>query len=296
MTEIRSSAEIEDVSDTALWVAVYRALETERPDAAFRDPLARTLAGDRGERIARKMKLSKMMAWIMTVRTTAIDQLVLEAIRLGVDTVLNIGAGMDTRPYRMDLPPSLRWIELDFKHLIDFKNEKLANEKPGCKLERVAMDLAARPARQKFFADIQSNSKSVLLITEGVIPYLTAEAVEELMDDFSKQSHFKYWIQDFYQETGGRNWRKRWGNKLKRAPMQFHVENREEFFRRGGWVREKTIYAADETQRIGRNIPLPFPWNLVMRMVPKRHQGKYKENYGFDLLKSTIHSASNSNR
>ncbi len=33
------------VSDTALWVAMYRALEWERPDALVRDPWARQLAG-----------------------------------------------------------------------------------------------------------------------------------------------------------------------------------------------------------------------------------------------------------
>jgi len=31
---------IENVSDTARWVAVYRAMETARPDAIFKDPFA----------------------------------------------------------------------------------------------------------------------------------------------------------------------------------------------------------------------------------------------------------------
>ncbi len=42
---------IENVSDTALWVAVYRAMETARPDAIFRDPYAERLAGDKGVKI-----------------------------------------------------------------------------------------------------------------------------------------------------------------------------------------------------------------------------------------------------
>jgi O-methyltransferase involved in polyketide biosynthesis len=50
---MQKAAEIRDVSDTAIWVAYYRARETERPDAMFRDPLARVLVGDRGEKIAR---------------------------------------------------------------------------------------------------------------------------------------------------------------------------------------------------------------------------------------------------
>ena len=34
---------IENISDTARWVATYRAQETGRPDAIFRDPFARRL-------------------------------------------------------------------------------------------------------------------------------------------------------------------------------------------------------------------------------------------------------------
>jgi O-methyltransferase involved in polyketide biosynthesis len=40
---------LRNISDTALWVAQYRVMETERPDAHFRDPLAKKLVGDRGE-------------------------------------------------------------------------------------------------------------------------------------------------------------------------------------------------------------------------------------------------------
>ena len=46
---------IHNVSDTALWVAIFRARETEREDAIFSDPYARVLAGERGEEIAKAM-------------------------------------------------------------------------------------------------------------------------------------------------------------------------------------------------------------------------------------------------
>ena len=41
---------IENISDTARWVAVYRAMETARPDAIFRDPFAERLGGSAGGR------------------------------------------------------------------------------------------------------------------------------------------------------------------------------------------------------------------------------------------------------
>src|SRR5438093_7634060 len=100
---------IHDVSDTALWVATYRALESERPDAHFRDPFARRLAGERGEEIVRSLPGGRVMSWPMVVRTVVFDEFVMRLVRKeGADTVLNLAAGLDARPWRLALPKSLR--------------------------------------------------------------------------------------------------------------------------------------------------------------------------------------------
>ena len=49
------SGEIEHVSDTAFWVATFRAPESERADAVFEDPLAGILAGEKGREIVKSM-------------------------------------------------------------------------------------------------------------------------------------------------------------------------------------------------------------------------------------------------
>ena len=95
-----ASGTIEHVSDTARWVALYRAMESERPDALFHDPYARRLAGERGERILASLKQGRTWAWPMIVRTAVMDELILRGIaRDRVDTVVNLAAGLDTRPY-----------------------------------------------------------------------------------------------------------------------------------------------------------------------------------------------------
>src|SRR3954464_784567 len=100
---------IENVSDTALWVAVYRAMESARPDALFNDPYAERLAGERGHRVVAEMKGAKDSAWAMIVRTAVMDEIIMERVRgAGVDTVLNLAAGLDTRPWRLPLPPTLQ--------------------------------------------------------------------------------------------------------------------------------------------------------------------------------------------
>ena len=133
---------VADVSETAHWVAVYRAEESERPDALFKDPWAGRLAGDRGHQIASQIGGSQYVRWSVVTRTVVIDAFIRDRVASGVDAVLNLGAGLDTRPYRMSLPASLKWIEVDYPHMIDFKEGMLQGEKPTCQLERVRLDLS----------------------------------------------------------------------------------------------------------------------------------------------------------
>src|SRR5690349_10113943 len=90
---------IRDVSDTAFWIAHHRATESQRPDALFRDPLALRLAGQRGRDIASSMPAAAVTGWMVVLRTVVIDAFIQQAIAGGADAILNLGAGLDTRPY-----------------------------------------------------------------------------------------------------------------------------------------------------------------------------------------------------
>src|SRR6185312_9954090 len=123
---------IRNISDTALWVAYYRALESERPDGLFRDPYARQLAGERGAAIAASQPFLDQNAWSLLARTYLFDQFIHQEVALGADLVVNLAAGLDARPYRMSLPATLHWIEVDLPAILDYKEEVLSTEKPGC--------------------------------------------------------------------------------------------------------------------------------------------------------------------
>src|ERR1700737_4548586 len=168
MTTESNDKPLRNISDTARWVAYYRAMETERSDATFRDPYARKLAGQRGEEIVRTLRGGKRGAWAMIVRTALFDELILKVLaREAVDAVLNLAAGLDTRPYRLPLASSLQWIEVDFPETIAYKEELLAGESPRCHLERVPLDLAAPEARRSLFTRINERASRVLVVAEG---------------------------------------------------------------------------------------------------------------------------------
>src|SRR3954470_716815 len=189
---------IKDVSDTAFWIAHYRAEETVRKDGLFRDPFAARLAGEHGAKIAATMPRSEMIAWTVVLRTRIIDDYILDAIKSGVDTILCLGAGLDARPYRMDLPATLRWIEADYPHVIEYKERQLAGEAARCQLERVKVDLADRAVRREFLTQVDVQAQRCLVLTEGVIPYLTEEQVGSLADDLHAMRCTQYWITEYF--------------------------------------------------------------------------------------------------
>src|SRR5207247_75824 len=133
---------VSHVSDTARWVAAYRATESARRDALFRDPLAARLAGERGRAIVAAAPRRLRSGWSIVARTKLIDDLVAASLAAGCDRVLNLAAGMDTRPYRLPLPPALTWVEADLPGIVEEKERLLAGETPACTLVREKVDLA----------------------------------------------------------------------------------------------------------------------------------------------------------
>ncbi|HTZ74810.1 MAG TPA: SAM-dependent methyltransferase [Candidatus Aquilonibacter sp.] len=250
---------VENVSDTAFWIAHYRALETQRPHALFRDPLAERLAGNRGGKIAAAIPMGRITAWMVAIRTTVIDSYITRAIAEGVDTILNLGAGLDTRPYRMNLPSTLAWIEADYPQMIDYKEKLLATESPRCRLDRVRIDLADDEQRRKFLANVNARAKKLLVLTEGVITYLTNDQVAALADDLHSLANLRYWIVEYFSPDVVK-FRQRTGiqQKLQNAPFRFKPGDWFGFFAQRGWRPEEIRYLPEEGRRLGRPVDLPI--------------------------------------
>jgi methyltransferase (TIGR00027 family) len=195
--------QIQHVSDTALMVAACRALETARPDGFVRDPFAERLAGERGMAIARALPRLEVMAFGVGVRSRCLDDLVSKCVNeRGIRAVLSVGAGLDARPWRLDLPADLRWIEVDFPAILDYKASVMESETPKCSLVRLAADLDDPAARKAVFASVPEAPS--LMITEGLLMYLAAETIEALALE-SAASAVRYWLSDITSPGFARN-------------------------------------------------------------------------------------------
>jgi methyltransferase (TIGR00027 family) len=233
---------IRHISDTALWVTVYRAQESERADAVFRDPYARKLAGDRGMEIAAAMPFAQRHAWTYVARTWLIDQIIAREVGSGTDLVINLAAGLDSRPYRIPLPAPLRWVEVDLPGMLDYKQQVLAAERPVCALERVPLDLRNTAARHALFQRLGDEGKRVAIISEGLLIYFEVGEAAELARDLAARSSFRRWVTDLTSPALLKMLQKTIGGPLDSvgSPLKFAPREGPEFFAPCGWKSVET--------------------------------------------------------
>lgn len=270
---------ISDVSDTARWVAIYRAMETERPDALFHDPFARRLAGEKGEAIVNNMKDGRKMAWPMILRTFLMDEIIMREITQGADTVLNLAAGLDARAYRMALPDSLHWIDVDQPRMVQYKADQMKNEHPLCQYETVPLDLADADARRALFARVNAGARRVLVISEGLLIYLTAEQVAGLADDLHAQPNFQHWLSDLASPGLLKMMGKSWGAAVAagNAPFQFGPADGPRFFSKHGFRELEWRSFFDEGIRLNRT----FRFARLFRLLGALSSAKRKEQFRY---------------
>ncbi len=235
------------ISDTAFWTATIRAHESERPDALFRDPLARRLGGERGERIRGQMPAAQ--EWAFVTRTVLFDRVIAARVASGTRAVVNLGAGLDARPYRLDLPPEVRWVEIDLPELLEAKAAAIGVERPKCRLERFGLDLKNRPARQVALDRIGQG----LAMTEGLTIYLSEDEVAGLARDLA-EAEFDYWLLDLaspallemLQATTGRV------TAAAGAPLRFAPRDGVKFFEPHGWTPMSVESVFETALQLGR--------------------------------------------
>jgi methyltransferase (TIGR00027 family) len=281
--------QISHVSDTAHWVAVYRAMESERPDALFRDPYARRLAGPRGEAIVAAMPRGRSWDWPMIVRTAVMDEILLRAIaRDGVRTVANLAAGLDARPYRLDLPRSLRWIDVDLPDVQNYKRDALSGETPRCALEWVPADLADAAQRRTVLQLVAAGPGPALAITEGLLIYLGSDQVAELARDLHACRPVSWWLTDLASPRLLKLMARTWGRSVEQgAPFRFAPAEGTAFFAPAGWREAEFRSMWDESLRLKRSMRFAGFWNLVGKLYRNKTREEMRRMSGIVLLQRT---------
>jgi methyltransferase (TIGR00027 family) len=223
----------------------------------------------------------------MIVRTAVMDEIILRAIEQdSVLGVLNLAAGLDARPWRLPLPPQLLWVDVDLPVMLDHKEAVLQGERPRCRYEGVRLDLADVAGRRALFHRIAGEAGTILVITEGLLVYLTADAVAGLAQDLHAEPGIRLWLMDLGSPALLKMLAKQWGSTLAagNAPMRFAPAENTAFFEPYGWREREYRALFDESIRLNRTMRFARFWRFVGRFYPKHRREEFQRFSGMALL------------
>ncbi|MGA1264616.1 MAG: SAM-dependent methyltransferase [Prochlorothrix sp.] len=170
------------VSDTARSMAAIRAVESERADALFVDPFAAQLAGAEAVAAARPIveQYEQQGRPYGQVRTRFLDDFILKH-RSSYTQLVLLGSGLDSRAFRLKLPPTMVCYELDQQVMIDYKVQMLAEAVPTCCWRPQSADLGESRWGEILQAAGFQPEQPTIWVLEGFLYYLLPEQARDLM-------------------------------------------------------------------------------------------------------------------
>jgi methyltransferase (TIGR00027 family) len=136
-------------------------------------------------------------------RKRYIDDKLVEALG-GIDTVLILGSGLDTRPYRLPQLSALPLYEVDLPQTIAYKKGRLlqlyGSVPPHVRL--IPIDFDRQPLEEVLEGHGYSPDRTCFIIWEGVTQYLSEAAVRAVFEFLAKgrpgsRLIFTYIVEDF---------------------------------------------------------------------------------------------------
>lgn len=188
-------AEIQNiVSLSSRIMAVGRAIETERPDGLFKDPLAKMLAGDDiiAEITPKVQEYEDRGTPIIPVRTRFFDDFLISKAA-EIQQVVILGAGMDARAFRLPWQSNTHVYELDNPEVIEYKNSVLANAESKCHRHSCGVDIRESWSEKLLNQGYQITTPTIWLM-EGFIYYLSETEVHELLKTMTQLSSPGSWF------------------------------------------------------------------------------------------------------
>lgn len=185
---------------TALMVAAARAIESHRPDALATDRYAEHFV-----RAARASTHWPVRPWQVQggeadplwgrlgryfgLRTRVLDDHLLASAQAGARQVVLLGAGLDSRAFRLDWPPGCTVFELDRPDVLTFKQDVLDRRgaTPATRRVPVAVDLREDWAAALLAAGLRPGEPTAWL-AEGLLLYLPSTAERSLVDTVDRLS------------------------------------------------------------------------------------------------------------
>lgn len=194
------------VGETARWMAAARARESRRPDRLFNDPFAEALAGPDGPGLLTHFHPSHANDDgnpYLAIRTRWFDDFLAGLVEED-SQVVGLGAGLDTRAFRLEWPSGVTLYEVDQPAVLAYKDDRLGTSgstgSGGTAGSAGSSGTAARCDRHTIPVNLGDDWETALLeagfdpsrptvwFAEGVFFYLPEEMARRVLRNTAKLS------------------------------------------------------------------------------------------------------------
>jgi O-methyltransferase involved in polyketide biosynthesis len=177
-------------------------------------------------------------------------------------------------------------VDVDLPGILDYKLGIIGNEPTKCQYEAIRIDLTDAAKRQALFQQLGASASRALVISEGLLIYLTPEDVRGLATDLARAPGFKWWISDIAHPRLLKMMKKMWGKNLDagNAPFRFAPEEGTGFFEASGWKEAEFRSNMEEARRLDREMPRMKFWRPILALYPKRWKAIMRRFAGVVLL------------
>ena len=191
-------------SRTAAGAALLRAIESRRPahERVCHDPYAKQFVEAKYYLLPRNRLLARLGLWLserriptiygqVVARTRYIDDYLRTCIADGIEQLVILGAGYDTRAYRIaELRGGVRVFEVDHPATQERKIAGLGEILPRLPdhVVYVPVDFEKERLEERLFECGYGRSRKTLFTLEAVTMYITAEAMDETLSFVADKS------------------------------------------------------------------------------------------------------------
>ena len=161
--------------EDSLFLTLYaRARDHRRPRPvlgdAMADQIVRTLDYDYGQ-----LRIDTNLILSVALRAKKLDQVASDFLARHPDAVgLDLGAGLDTRAARLDVPSTVDWYDVDFP-AVAAARERLIPARPNGHV--IGADIT-----EEDWLDTIPTGRPAVIVADGLIGFLTREEVVSLLD------------------------------------------------------------------------------------------------------------------
>jgi methyltransferase (TIGR00027 family) len=186
-------------STTAEGMALLRAIEARKPESEriCYDPLASALVPGFSVILSKLVidsglyeRMAPGTVAFITARERYIDDFLIACLREGLDQVVILGAGFDTRAYRIVGIEKTHVFEVDHPDTQEVKLKRLVKAlgKLPDHVTFVPVDFNTESLGERLLASGYNEKGKTLFIWQGVVVYLTAQGVDSTLDFIANHS------------------------------------------------------------------------------------------------------------